>query len=110
MIVGSKTNGTSKTLVSQADTAKANIIPMIPPKLDRTTASTKNCKRTSLSRAPIASRVPISRVLSVTETSMIFIMPIPPTTRLTAATAPSRDVSTRVVPDKICVISLISLT
>ena len=29
--------------------------------------------------APIAMRMPISRVRSVTETSMMFMMPIPPT-------------------------------
>ncbi len=30
-------------------------------------------------RAPIAFRTPISRVRSVTETSMMFMTPIPPT-------------------------------
>ena len=30
-------------------------------------------------RAPIAMRMPISRVRSVTDTSMIFMMPMPPT-------------------------------
>ena len=33
----------------------------------------------SLRRAPIALRTPISRVRSVTETSMMFITPMPPT-------------------------------
>jgi hypothetical protein len=37
-------------------------------------------------RAPTAIRRPISRVLSVTETSMMFMIPIPPTSRLTEAT------------------------
>ena len=41
-------------------------------------------------RAPMASRMPISRVRSVTETSMMFMMPMPPTSRLIAATAPSK--------------------
>src|SRR5688572_31845618 len=35
--------------------------------------------------APRALRTPISRVLSVTDTSMMFMMPMPPTRRLTAA-------------------------
>ena len=38
-------------------------------------------------RAPMARRMPISRVRSVTDTSMMFMMPMPPTIRLTAATA-----------------------
>ena len=40
-------------------------------------------------RAPIAMRMPISRVRSVTETSMMFMIPMPPTTSETAATPPS---------------------
>ena len=42
--------------------------------------------RMSRSRAPIERRMPISRVRSATLTSMMFITPMPPTTRLTAAT------------------------
>ena len=42
--------------------------------------------RMCFSCAPIASRMPISRVRSVTETSMMFMMPMPPTRRLTPAT------------------------
>ena len=42
----------------------------------------------SLSFAPTASRIPISLVRSVTDTSMMFMMPIPPTTRETDAMAP----------------------
>ena len=41
-------------------------------------------------RAPIARRMPISRVRSVTETSMMFMMPMPPTSRLTPAIAPEQ--------------------
>ncbi|MNT46204.1 hypothetical protein D3C72_1828330 [compost metagenome] len=53
--------------------------------------------------------MPISRVRSVTETSMMFMMPMPPTRRLTAATAPRSPVSSVVVPvmaEAICVMSL----
>ena len=47
--------------------------------------------------APIALRIPISRVRSVTETSMMFITPIPPTSSEIAATAPRRTVNVRLV-------------
>ncbi len=55
-------------------------MPTIPPSRLSTTASTRNCTSTSRRRAPIASRRPISRVRSVTDTSMMFMMPMPPTT------------------------------
>ena len=51
----------------------------------------------SLRRAPIALRMPISRVRSVTDTSMMFITPIPPTSREIAATSPSSVVKTLLV-------------
>jgi hypothetical protein len=47
-------------------------------------------------RAPSALRTPISRVRSVTETSMMFMIPIPPTRRLTAAIPASSSVNTSV--------------
>ena len=56
---------------------------MIPPIPVRTVASRRNCTRMSDFRAPIALRTPISLVRSVTEISMIFITPIPPTIRPT---------------------------
>ncbi len=43
--------------------------------------------------APIAIRMPISRVRSVTDTSMMFMMPIPPTISET----PAMDASNRVI-------------
>ena len=48
-------------------------------------------------RAPTALRMPISRVRSVTVTSMMFVIPMPPTSRLMAATAPSSTVNVCVV-------------
>ena len=48
-------------------------------------------------RAPIAFRIPISRVRSVTVTSMMFITPIPPTNREIAATVASSTVNVCVV-------------
>ena len=53
--------------------------------------------RMSPRRAPIALRMPISRVRSVTLTSMMFITPIPPTSSEIAATSPSSVVNTLVV-------------
>ncbi len=53
--------------------------PITPPSALRVTASVRNCSRMLLRLAPMALRTPISRVRSVTETSMIFITPIPPT-------------------------------
>ena len=43
--------------------------------------------------APIALRMPISRVRSVTVTSMMFMTPMPPTSSEIAATAPSSSVN-----------------
>ena len=56
------------------------------------TASVRNWPRMAPRGAPIALRIPISRVRSVTVTSMMFMIPMPPTRRLMAATAPSRTV------------------
>ena len=71
---------------------------MTPPSIDSTTASTRNCSSTSLATAPMARRMPISRVRSVTDTSMMFMMPMPPTMRLIIATAATIWVSSVVVP------------
>ena len=54
-------------------------MPNTPPSRHTSTASIKNCWRISAWRAPTAMRTPISRVRSVTETSMMFITPMPPT-------------------------------
>ncbi len=58
----------------------------------------------------MARRMPISRVRSVTDTSMMFMMPMPPTSRLTAATAPSSMVRMRVVPVRVSAIWRVSMT
>ena len=55
------------------------IIAITPPKKVISTDSVKNCKIISLFNAPIAFLIPISLVLSVTETIIIFITPMPPT-------------------------------
>ena len=46
-----------------------------------------NCMRMADAGAPSALRVPISRVRSVTETIMMFITPMPPTSSEMAAMA-----------------------
>ena len=55
--------------------------------------SERNCSIMEEVLAPRALRMPISRVLSVTETSMMFITPMPPTTREIAATKPMKIVT-----------------
>ena len=60
---------------------------MPPPIRLITIASTRNCSSTSRPLAPMAMRMPISRVRSVTDTSMMFMMPMPPTISDTAGDA-----------------------
>ena len=67
----------------------ATAIPINPPAKVKTSASNRNCTRMCRGRAPRALRRPISRVRSVTETSMIFITPTPPTAKVTAPINPS---------------------
>jgi len=63
------------------------IIPKTPPIKERKADSAKNWAITAVVLAPIDLRIPISLVLSVTETSIMFIIPMPPTTRDTIATS-----------------------
>ena len=70
-------------------------MPMSPPSSDRVRASTRNWARMSRPRAPMALRMPISRVRSRTDTSMMFMIPMPPTTSEIEAIPPSSSVSVR---------------
>ena len=54
-------------------------MPSAPPRAEVVAASTTNCDRMVRSLAPSALRMPISRVRSVTDTNMMFMMPMPPT-------------------------------
>ena len=54
--------------------------PRTPPSAHNSPDSIKNCISTCLRRAPRALRKPISNVRSVTETNMMFITTMPPTT------------------------------
>ena len=56
-----------------------DMTPIMPPIRQMIIASTMNCSRIELFSAPRAFLVPISLILSVMDTSMIFITPIPPT-------------------------------
>ncbi|MNY41283.1 hypothetical protein D3C86_1760830 [compost metagenome] len=51
-------------------------IPKAPPIRQIITASIRNCLRITAGFAPIAFLMPISRVLSVTDTSIIFMRPM----------------------------------
>lgn len=68
-------------------------IPIIPPIKDNTNASTKNWYSIIFDEAPKALAMPISLVLSVTDTSIIFIIPIPPTSKLIATTPDATNVT-----------------
>ena len=68
----------------------------------RIIASVTNWARIAVRGAPMALRIPISRVRSVTVTSMMFITPIPPTSSEIAATAPSRIVNVSLVSWLVC--------
>src|SRR3984893_4218279 len=77
------------------DATNASTTPIRPPITLNVTASARNCRITSRERAPRAIRNPISRVRSVTESSMMFMMPIPPTSSDTPATLASSTVIVR---------------
>lgn len=68
-------------------------------------ASIRNWAMMLLRSAPMALRIPISRVRSVTVTSMMFIMPMPPTTREMAAMTTRMVMST---PSMESIMSIIS--
>src|SRR5882672_6354160 len=80
-------------------------MPINPPMTLNVTASTRNCTRMSPPRAPTAMRMPISRVRSVTLTSMMFMMPMPPTMSDTLAMAPNKMDMMREVEVAICISS-----
>ena len=74
-------------------------MPMRPPRSESVRASTRNWARMSRPRAPMALRMPISRVRSRTDTSMMFMIPMPPTTSEIEAIPPSSRVSVPLIED-----------
>src|SRR5438270_1983886 len=91
--VGDSVTGELMRFGRTLDPATPKRAPRIPPARPSTDASTKNWRRITRGRAPKALRSPISRTRSVTDTSMMFITPIPPTSREMPAMPPSRTVS-----------------
>ena len=81
-------------------------MPIAPPNMHSITASLRNCDKMLSGRAPTAIRRPISRVRSVTETSMMFMMPTPPTTSEITATNNS---SSDIVADWLAMVLVISV-
>ena len=81
------------------------MIPAIPPNSLKKTASIKNCVKISCFVAPIAFLIPISLILSVTETSIIFIIPIPATTSAITLTINAKSFIPLVNPERVSIIS-----
>lgn len=78
------------TLASSAVTPYEKPIAISDHKSVKMIDSTKNCSIIMRLVAPIAFLIPISLVLSVTETSIIFMIPIPHTTSAIAPIPPSK--------------------
>ena len=92
------------TLGSRTAPTMPSPTPRIPPASPSTEDSTRNWRRITRGGAPSALRKPISRIRSVTETSMMFMTPMPPTSSEMAAMPASRIVSvlsTEVAVDRI---------
>jgi hypothetical protein len=95
----------SNTALNVYDDAIPSSTPIVPPAMLSDIASATNCRSTSIRFAPSARRRPISFVRSVTDTSMMFMMPIPPTMSEIAATLASRYAIVSVVDDSTRAIS-----
>ena len=63
-------------------------MPAKPPSRARLRLSMMICRNTTRPVAPMALKVPISRMRSLMLASMMFMMPTPPTSRLSAAMMP----------------------
>ena len=90
---------------SNQDSTNPSTTPIIPPPRLSSVASATNWSRMSRRLAPMALRMPISRVRSVTVTSMMFMMPMPPTSREMPAIAPRKTTKVLVVS---CSVSMVS--
>ena len=87
---GCMTIGHFANIFTPNDARIPNITPIRPPVTLSNTASMRNWLRISIPRAPTDIRRPISLVRSVTDTYIIFIMPIPPTIKEIHATTKSK--------------------
>ena len=94
MIVGHPATDRNRFDVDQPP----KMMPAMPPVTLRITASARNCSNTCIRCAPIAIRRPISRVRSVTDTSRMFMMPMPPTSSEIDATVASSSAMILLLP------------
>ena len=78
-------------------TARPSAVPIRPPTPESTIVSTRNWTTIWDLRAPMARRIPISRVRSVTVASMMFMIPMPPTISEMPAMAPRTMLKRRLV-------------
>jgi len=85
--------GLTPTIVKW-DPMNPPMTPKRPPTNDNIVASIKNWDKITPFGAPIALRIPISRVRSITVTNMMLVIPIPPTSNEIPATVPSSTVNT----------------
>jgi hypothetical protein len=77
--------------------------PMQPPIIEMATASIKNWVKMAEWVAPNALRIPISRVRSTIETSIMLAMPMPPTRREMLAIATTKMVKTPITLEKVLI-------
>ena len=97
-------------IVRPAAPATPSVKPTSPPSAERRTASRRNCRRMSPLVAPRAIRKPISLVRSVTLTSMMFMIPTPPTNSEIPAIEASIAVITPVTTPSALAISVVFCT
>ena len=83
---------TAPVLAMAYEAAQPTTMPMRPPTMPSTIDSIMNCIMMFWNVAPSALRMPISRVRSVTDTIMMFMIPMPPTSSEMLAMAPKRTV------------------
>src|ERR1019366_5806017 len=79
--------GSGETAATSSANPQPLSTPSTPPVVASTIASARNWRSMSRERAPTAFRIPISRVRSETDISMMFMITMPPTTMPIATTA-----------------------
>ncbi len=79
------------------ETTAPTMMPATPPLTVISSVSIRNCMVMSRRFAPDVRRTPISRVRSTTDVSMMFMMPMPPTSSASTATLPITTLKVRCV-------------
>ena len=102
---GKITKGEPVKFATAYEVMTPKIIPIIPPLNVRMMDSVKNWVIIFFFFAPRAFLSPISLVLSVTVTSIMFMMPMPPTKREIAAIPESKEVKVPVAAEAVFKIS-----